>query len=347
MTQRSTDRPFGWAILGTGVVAYKFARGLAAATPEMRVAVSASRRPEAARTFAGCFVGAVAAPDYATAVSHDGVDAVYVATPPTQHEAHALLAIAAGRPVLIEKPFAIDAAAARRIADAATGQGVFCMEAMWTRFLPIYAQIRAVMALQPIGELRALQARFMISDRVDPAAGLFDPARGGGALLHRGIYGVSLGDTGVDEDCTVILRHAGGGLSTIIASLRANGRNDLTLGGTGGVLQVEAPIFRPHRALLSRSAPRRQPMPGGRADRLRESALLQRLNQILPPGLRPGGGRRQVLRAAHSGNGYVHEAEAVRRAVRDGQWESSLMPLAESLEIMDILDQAARQIRGI
>lgn len=364
-----------WAILGTGVVSHKFVFGMRGLGASARVVSVASRDPRRAAAFARRFGIARAAEDYAAAVSGADVDAVYVATPPSEHEAHALLAIAAGKAVLIEKPFALDAGAARRIAAAASHAGVFCMEAMWTRFLPLLAEARSRLARGDLGEIRALHGSFMGSDQVNPAASLFDPARGGGALMHRGVYPLSLarhllgpiagvsaegriGSTGVDEDCTLVLHHDGGAISTIMASLRAPGPNSLMLSGTLGMLHLEAPVFRPHRMRFTPVQPRGSQKDGqktgqktghgsggGRLEALRESALAQGLNQRLPQGLRDGlfglfGRGGQLIRRPYSGNGYHYEAAEVARCLALDALQSPLMPLAESLEIMDVIDRA-------
>lgn len=355
--------PFRWAILGTGGVSRKFVLGLGAA-PGHVAHIAASRSPENAARFARDFALAGGAAEYAAAAADPAVDAVYVATPPSEHEAHALLAIAAGKPVLIEKPFALDGAAAARIALAAGAAGVFCMEAMWTRFLPLTARIDAAIAAGSLGELRAFAGGFTGSDLPDPGASLFDPARGGGALMHRGIYPLSLarhflgpvadltavariGATGVDEDCTLVLTHAGGAISTIRAGLRAAGTNRAALYGTRATVEIGPPIYRPSAARLVAMAPRRGGTGGGegggRFEAARESGPVQGLNQRLArlrAFLKPPG---RDLSAPFAGNGYGHEALAVAGAVRQGWREHPLMPLAESVEIMGLVDRARAQ----
>ena len=353
---------FRWAILGTGGVSRKFVLGLRAVPGHSAVAV-ASRRPENAARFAKDF--GMQAADYADAAGFADADAVYIATPPSEHEAHAALAIAAGKSVLIEKPFALDAAAAARIASAARAAGSFAMEAMWTRFLPLVTEIRTRIARGELGELRAFEGAFYGNDVPDPGMSLFDPARGGGALMHRGVYGLSLarhllgpvadmqvmgriGATGVDEDCALNLRHEGGAISTIRASLRTIGTNAAQISGTEATIRLDPPIYRPVRARLSPTRPRTGGSSGsgpGRLERLREGGLAQGLNQRLGPlrsAVRPTG---QGLFAPFDGNGYGHEAEAVAAAVRAGQGESPLMPLDESVEIMELIDRARAAMR--
>ncbi|WP_371743955.1 Gfo/Idh/MocA family protein [Mangrovicoccus sp. HB161399] len=349
-------------MLGTGGVSRKFVLGLRAVPGHSAVA-AASRSPESAARFARDF--GLEATDYASAAAWADADAVYVATRPSEHEAHALAAIAVGKPVLVEKPFALDVAAAARIADAAQSAGVFAMEAMWTRFLPLLGEIRRRIAAGELGALRAFEANFFGNDLPDPAASLFDPARGGGALMHRGIYGLSLarhllgpvaelqamgrtGATGEDEDCALTLRHEGGAISTIRAGLRAPGINAMRIYGEAAALLVEPPIYRPSAARLISMAPRKGGTSGAGARRfesLKEGGLAQGLNQRLarlkafakPPG--------QGIPAPFAGNGYGHEAEAVAQAVRAGQGERALMPLSERVEIMELADRALQLMR--
>ena len=263
-----TGRPFRWALLGTGSVSRKFARDLRA-MGGAELAVVASRQRDRADAFARDLGVMRVATDYAAAVADD-VDAVYVATPAVLHEEHALMAIAAGKPVLVEKPIAPDAAAARRIADAAAQAGVFCMEALWVRLQPLPGALQKKIAAGDLGEMRGFDASFMIANEPDGTASLFDPAQAGGGLLHRGIYPVSLarfflgpvteirslarrGTTGVDEDCVLLLQHHGGALSSLRASLRAHGRPGARLYGTAASVAIEGPIWRPTGAVVHRT----------------------------------------------------------------------------------------------
>lgn len=345
----------GWAIIGTGVVSSRFAAGLGALGEAARIISVASRDPMNAKAFAARHGGTPAG--YQEAIAMPGVEAVYIATPPALHEAHAMMAIAAGRAVLIEKPFAADAEAAARIITAASAAGVFCMEAMWTRFMPMIAEAKAQIGAGVLGEIRALSGSFMGSDVPAPGTSLFDPARSGGALLHRGIYPLSLarmllgsaelaaatartGETGVDEDCTLVLRHGSGAISTIRASLRAPGPNRLAISGTLGMFELEAPVFRPFRARLVKVMPRTGGTGGGRGGRLsglRDSRFVQGLQQRLPAGIV---NRAKSLFRPYSGNGYQYEAAEVAACLAKGLTESPLMPLDESVDILRLADAA-------
>lgn len=355
--------PFRWAILGTGVVSRKFCLGLGALGGRAAVGPIASRDPANAAAMARSLGLGRAVESYEAAVRDTSVDAVYVATPPHLHEAHAGLAIAAGKPVLVEKPLAGDAASARRIAAEAEAAGVFVMEAMWTRFQPLVVEVARRLEAGALGEVRGFHGTFMGASLPDPAASLFHPG-GGGALLHRGVYPLSLarlflgpvadvcacarvGETGVDEDVVLTLTHASGALSDIRASLRAAGSNDCTIWGTEGRLEIAGPVWRPTAARLVpvAAAPLRQPRPR-RFEAFRESARGQRLAASLARAKQTLSGGTETFRNRFAGNGYSHEAAHLMDCVAAGRRGSDIMPLGQSVEILEVVDRALAQIRG-
>jgi predicted dehydrogenase len=346
--------PFRWAILGTGAVARKFVLDLRQLGGQAVAQVVASRNPDNARAFASTLGVAEVAADYAAAVQGQ-VDAVYIATPPSLHEAHALFAIAARKPLLIEKPIATDAAAARRIAQAAEAAGVFCMEAMWTRFQPLIGTVRAQIDAGTLGEIRGFEGRFMTAN-VPEATSLFDPKQGG-ALMHRGIYPVSLArfligpvvearsmitpaTNGVDEDTAVLLRHENGALTNLRASLRAAGPDGCAIYGTKATLYLDGPVWRPTGVRIRQTNPIKSSGSGARRfEALRESGLGLRLSGALGRTRAALGRGETQLKAPFSGNGYHYQAQAVMQAVAAGQTKDPRMPLAQSIEIMEVIDQ--------
>jgi len=351
---------FRWAIFGTSAVARKFAFGLHALKDQATIAVVASRNIENARRFAGDFSVPKATANYSEAISND-IDGVYIATPPSLHEEHSKLAIAAGKAVLIEKPFAFDAEAAQRIAVAAQAAGVFCMEAMWTRFLPLVTAVRKELDSGSAGEIRGFQGSFFGANSPDAAINVFNPEAGGGALMDRGVYPLSLaryflgpieaveaigriGTTSVDEDTVLILRHTSGAISNIRASLRVKGDSRMSIYGTEGTIEIPAPIYRPLRAVVSVTRPQHG-IPGTpRFEALRETPFAQKLSARIGPPLHWLRNRNRTINCPLNANGYNYEAAAVMDAVAAGETESPIMPLAQSIEIMNIIDRARAQI---
>lgn len=355
---------FRWGILGTGVVARKFVQGLRA-SQDGEAALIVSRSAETARQFARDLGIPRATGSLDEAVRDRSIDAFYVATPASAHRDQAIFCLDAGRPVLVEKPFALDAAQARDIVAAARARSVFCMEAMWTRFLPLVGRLRQTIEAGAIGEVRALTGSFCIAEARTPGKSLYDPALGGGALLHRGVYPISLafhllgapdrilsdaaiGETGVDEEVAVILGYDRGAHALLRASLRTHSTNDFTVEGTRGRIHVQGPLYCPFRMTLT---PFRERGPtstrSSRIGALKENRLVRRLYQRVPRLASPFIDRRAThLTIPYAGNGYHYEADEVMRCVRQGRHESAVMPLSESLSIMEAMDSIRVQWPG-
>lgn len=352
---------FRWGLLGAGPVARKFALGLRA-LPDMTVAAVASRDPANAARLAAAVAPDATALESLEAMAGAAVDAVYVSLPPAARGAHVEACLAAGLPTLVEKPFAADAQGARALAAAARAAGTFCMEGLWTRFLPAAARLKAMADEGAFGRLRLVAGGFGIAERPDPARSLFDPARGGGAIGHRGVYPLSLacfllgppvevraegtvGPTGVDDHAALLVRHAGGGVSTTWSSLVVSGGARLELHGEAGSAALEGPVYRPFRLTTRRVAPRDgEPRGGGRFEALKEGGVAHGLRQRLAA--LAGLATRGAPGVRYAGNGYGHEAEALRRCVRAGLTECPVMPLDESVAIVAAMDAARTQIRA-
>lgn len=351
---------FRWGILGTGAISAKFVAGLAAAR-EAEVAFVASRSLERAQAFAAGWGIKRAIVGYAEAAAEGGVDAIYVATPPSEHTSHALLCISAGIPVLVEKPFASSAEEASMIAEAARSKSVFAMEAMWTRFLPAAQAMRDLVAARSVGEIRLVAGNFGMSHAPDEANGIFNPSLGGGALSHLGVYPLSLaqwifgsplvmqavgsvGSTGVDEDAAFQLQYAGGVIGSFFVSVRAWAPDDFQVLGAEGMIGLRGSIVRPNGLTLSQEAPRphEKSVFGWRA-RLRQHALVHRIAQLTG---RSSRGRGKQLNYHYEGNGYHYEADEVRACVRRGAVESVVMPLNDSVAVATTVDSIRLAVRA-
>jgi predicted dehydrogenase len=266
---------------------------------------------------------------------------VYVATPNSEHRAHCLLAIGQRKAVVCEKPFALDAAQAREVVTEARRMGVFCMEAMWPRFVPIMAELESQLREGAIGTVRLVVAQLGMKFVPDPTHRVFSPSLGGGALLDLGVYPLALasrllgrperisahavmGPTGVDEQIAMVLDYQGGAQAVLTASIRGPLTNDAVITGADGLLHLRAPLYCPDRFSLSR--------PGLRA-RVAGASWARGL-QTLVSQVRSATTRRRVL-----GNGYTHEALEVMRCLRAGDLESPQMPLDETVEIMHTIDR--------
>lgn len=349
---------FRWGIFGTGAISYKFAAGLAAAN-EAEVSFIASRSLTNAKALADALSVPRAIEGYARAAAEGGVEAIYVATPPSVHLSHALLSINAGIPVLVEKPFASTAGDARRIADAARSKAVFAMEGLWTRFLPAAQQLRERVAAGAVGDVRMVTGSFGASWTPEPANGMFNAALGGGALAHLGSYPLSLGQwlfgapevvqaigttgrTGIDEDVAFQLRYRSGVLGSFVVSLRAWAPDNFEVLGTDGMIGVRGSIVRPHGLSLASGPPLRFAGPGlDWKHKLRQSPLVHQIAQRVD---RSSRGRARHLPYHYAGNGYHYEADEVRSCVERGATESATMPLEASVSVAATADEIREMI---
>ena len=304
---------------------------------------------------------------YADLVADPDVDVVYVATPTSAHRENVLLCLAARKAVLCEKPFTVDAAEARDVVAAARRAGVFVMEAMWTRFLPIMANLRALLRDGAIGDVRYLMADFGTPLGSEPQARLVDPELGGGALLQKGIYLLSLASllfgrptrvtglnglmgSGADDEAAVILGYEGGQLALLLTSLRARTSREATIMGTAGRIRIEAPVIAPSRLTVSSTVPKGDRGPRDRSrGRLKTRLFEYGQHSALIRGLRERysalgdwvvyGDRRRVIRAPFLGGGLQYQAAEVMRCLRAGLTESSAMCLDESVAVMETTDR--------
>ena len=307
-------------MLGTGAIARTFTADLLT-LPDHEVVAVGSRAASTAEAFAAAHGIPRFHASYQELAADADVDVVYVATPHSGHAAAALACIRGGRGVLVEKPFALDAEQAEEVVAAARAAGVFCLEAMWTRFNPAITLLRELVADGAIGDVVSVQADFGFAAAYDPHGRLFSPELGGGALLDLGVYPISLASmllgepstvlatagsapTGVDSNTGILLGYASGAVALLHCSLRAETPVRATVVGTAGRIELPTPFYRPESLTLFRDGAE------------------PRTDTFTLPGL-----------------GYTFQAEEVARCVRAGRTESTVLPLEETLSIMRTLDR--------
>jgi predicted dehydrogenase len=312
-------RKFRWGILGTGSIARQFVRGLRS-VPEAEVLAVGSRSEASAAKFADKRNILRRHSSYQALASDPDVDVVYIATPHPFHAENATLCLEAGKAVLCEKPFCVNAAEAERVVGLAREKGLFLMEGMWTRFFPLMEEVRRLLSEGSLGEVRMLNVDFGFRADPDPASRLFAPGLGGGALLDVGVYCVSfasmvlgrpsgsvgishLGETGVDEQASVVLEHEGGRLANLSIGIRTTTPQEATIMGTEAYIRIHAPWWRPESMTISR------------------------------PGTED-----EYVEAPVSGNGFGYEAAEVMRCLEAGKTESEIMPLDETVSVLRTMD---------
>ncbi|MFT7224231.1 MAG: putative dehydrogenase [Cellvibrionaceae bacterium] len=346
-----------WGIFGTGFVATKFALGLKA-IPSAEIFAVASRSKQRAESFVKGIDSSAFAGSYTEVVALDNLDVVYIASPPSIHKEHALMCIAAGKSVLIEKPLATSAEDAKEIAAAAASKGVFCMEAMWTRFTPLIKELKRLCDEGSLGDIRIMSGSFCLAEEPDSSNHLFSAEMGGGALLDRAVYPLSLavhlngvpdhvggyvvkGDSGIDEHVAVTLAWDNKCVAQFQASLIAQAENNFMISGTKKSISVNAPIYRPYRMKLSSVTTQKRQVASipSKKDHIKENHWVHAVHQKLAPILRAliGKGSKSVY-LPYSGNAYHYQAEEVMKCMKKGLLESPVMPLKESIAVLEIVD---------
>lgn len=309
-----------WGILATGGIAHSMTRDLL--LHGHRVTAVGSRRAEAAGAFASEHGIARAHASYDELIGDPEVDVVYVATPHPMHAENAMAALRAGKHVLVEKAFTLNAGQAREVVREAADRKLLVMEAMWTRFLPHMAFVREVVASGRLGEVCSVHADHTQKLSANPSHRLNDLALGGGALLDLGVYPLSFAhdvlgpvaevsalatmrETGADADVATMLRHVGGGVSTSFSSSRTRGRNVASVLGTEGRIDIEAVWYSP-AVVVVRDANGRE---------------VDRFEQTI------------------SGRGMQYQAAEVERVLAAGELSSPLLTPEHTVAVMDTMDQ--------
>lgn len=320
-----------WGILGPGWIAGQFATSLNSLTAS-RLAAVGSRSQERSAQFAQTHGDSDtrAYDSYDQVLGDPSVDVVYIAVPHSGHAELAIKTINAGKHVLVEKPMTLNADQTQQVITAARTAGVFAMEAMWSRLLPVGNVIAQVLESRLLGEILSINADFGAKFPVDPTSRIYDPALGGGALLDVGIYPVAFSamispakqllhasgrmtQTGVDASFTAVLANNDGSTSSIFSSIETDSPQAAWIAGTEATLEVERPIFAGSRLVLRNGD-------GSIADS-------------------------QDFTEHSAATGLGWEAAHVARCISEGVLESPIMPLDESLAIAHTMDQIAARLR--
>lgn len=253
-----------WAVIGTGDMAGRFVEDAQHGQDGRFIAVY-SRSPERAQAFANEHSLEHSYDKLDSMLANPDIDIVYIASPHVSHADHAVAAMQAGKSVLVEKPIAVNLAEAERIYEAARRNEVFCQEALWTRFSPVYQQILSDARDGRLGELNHSYSNFGFPGPKEPEHRLNNPDMAGGALLDIGIYPLllpldlfgdpdevegrtTMGPTGVDVSADLVLHYEAGQRASISYSLANPLPNTAVISGSEGWVEIQTPWFAPHAA---------------------------------------------------------------------------------------------------
>jgi predicted dehydrogenase len=315
-----------WGVLAPGGIARDWTAALHALTASRVVAVG-SRSLDRAEAFAAEYGVERSHGSYEALVADPGIDAVYVASPHSEHHDHALLTLEAGKPVLVEKAFTRNADEAAAVIEASRSRGLLTVEAMWSRFLPHYDVVRRSLEEGLLGDVVAVEADHGQLLYPDGPQRMADPALAGGALLDLAIYPISfahlvlgsfaqvratgtLAETGVDASETVAVTGAQGAVGTLSSTMCAKTPVAASVSGTAARLEVDGWFYQPNTVRL----------------------------------LDPDDRELDRFESPSREHGLAYESAEFARLLTDGKTESDLLPLDVTLELMGVLDDVRSQL---
>jgi len=318
-------KTINWGIIGPGRIAHKFVQDLLMAEGARFYGV-ASRDAEKASKFAAQYGAEKSYGSYEALAGDPAIDVVYIATPHSFHYPTTMLCLAHEKAVLCEKPFGMNAPEVESMIAEASKQGLFLMEAFWTRFIPATEKLLEILKSGVIGELHFVTADFGFFGDPDPQKRVQNKALGGGSLLDVGIYPVylslllfgvpakisamaSFSDTGVDSLCSMLFEHNGWQKAILHSSVIANTPTEAMIYGTEGSIKLHSRFHHPERITITKND-----------------------------------GFMETFDVPYTGNGYFHEIVEVVNCLQKGLTQSEKMPFAMSLDLITTLDRVRREI---
>ena len=324
-----------WGLMGAGKIVSRWING-ARQLEDMEIVAVASRSMETAKVAAERY----SIPDATTydgLAERDDIDIVYVPVPHTAHKELAIKAMEHGKSVLVEKPIAVSAADACEMIECAKANGVFMMEAVWTRFFPMMEKVYSLFGNGGIGEVRAVTSAFSSRVPSSMASGrLLNPELAGGGLLDVGVYPLHFSDMiygkapvaitgyaainsdehkfGVDEQEMIIAQYDRGELASMMSGVRTAMPSVAQIFGTKG--RIELPVFwKPTvmRVTIGREETREYNMPV------------------------------ELTNPDYADEGFSYELRHVHECLRNGLTESPVMTWEKSLRIMEQCDTLRAQ----
>jgi predicted dehydrogenase len=318
-------KTYRWGIIGLGKIAHKMAHDLAL-VPSAKLLAVASRSMAKAVAFAEEHKAEKAYDSYEALCADPELDIIYIATPHSFHFEHASLGIEAGKAVLVEKPMGLNLQQSEALVAKAQAQHTFLMEGIWTRFIPITERYLDSLNGGEWGEITKLKADFGFKPAFDPQKRLFNPQLGGGSLLDIGIYPlywalISLGmpnridldyrlaETGVDVYCKIHLQYSDAE-AELLSSFEENTPTEARISTEKAEIKIHSRFH--HSAKMS-------------------------IEQA---------GSQETIELPFKGLGYVHEIEEVHRCLSLGLKESPKLPLKTSLQLAELLEKVASQMKA-
>jgi predicted dehydrogenase len=313
-----------FGILGPGKIAHRFADAFQY-VPEAKIAAVASRDEKKSRDFAAKYHIERSYASYDELIADPNVDVIYVATPHPFHHAQTLMCLKKGKPVLCEKPMAVNFKQAKEMVDAAHGSKTFLMEAMWSRFFPTTETTLKLIKSGVIGDIKFLHADFGFAGPVNLEGRLYNMKLAGGAQLDVGVYPLflallilgkpgivkafsQLAITGADTSTSALLYYESGAIAHIFSSIVTDSVKEAQIMGTLGRITIETPWHKSQKVSV-------------------------KLNS----------GEVTDYKFPHSGNGFEFQISEVVRCLNEKKTESDRMPHSLSLMMAQVSDEIRKQ----
>lgn len=255
-----------WGIIGLGKIAHKFAQDLIKDENSQLYAV-ASRSQDKADDFSKAYNALKTYNDYEALAKDPDIDAVYIATPHSFHNAHTILCLNHKKAVLCEKPFAMDSNQVEEMIATAKANNTLLMEAMWTYFLPHYQFVLKHIQKETFGKITKIEADFGFKPELDMTSRVFKKSLGGGSLLDIGIYPIftalsTLGkpiaieskatffENGVDSSCLMLLTYNNGVEAHLKSTLSENTPTEAVFHCEKGIIRINSRFHGPSNVTL-------------------------------------------------------------------------------------------------
>lgn len=321
--QNNASKKIGWGIIGAGVIAHKLADAVLF-DPDSTLVAVASKSLHRAEEFAAQY-SIDAAKSYETLVQRNDIDVIYIATTHNFHYENARLALKHKKHLLVEKPFTVNAREAAELIELARRNNCFMMEAIWVRFLPSMVRLKQILQSGAIGDIKLFHITFGGIAQPQYLPRLTDPNLAGGVTLDMGIYPITFvnylldarpslskslcrfSSTGVDELATYQFQYASGCIACVNTSYNLHTPMEAMIYGSLGYIQF------PHFQF-------------GTTFHLHIHNGTRTID------------RSETITEENHGNGFIYQVAEVARQVRTGKLESAIIPLQETLETMQLMD---------
>lgn len=325
----SNSNIFKWGLIGPGRIAHNFAKGLEMPGTGQLWAV-ASRDQDRAKSFADQYQAAHVYANYDELIASD-VDAIYIATPHRYHFEQALQCLQAGKAVLCEKPLCMNTQQVQRLVDAAKENNVFLMEALWTRFQPVWSQVKQWIDSGRIGSIQQIQASMGFRFPYDVNDRVFNKELAGGGLLDMGVYPLAMtqwllpefpqsliaqgviGDTGVDEQVQVMMDYGNRQFAQCFVTVTSTPANEFIINGTEGRIRLDSMFWLAPAAHIDIFDPSED-------------------------------NKNETVAIDFEATGFEYQTRHVVECMEAGLTESPIMPLTDSLQIHRLMDDIRTQI---